>query len=1179
MAEQYLLDAVEGEAFQLLRDIVIKSCRERGMEEGNGEEHVEDALLKLATRLDQSNKESMLGQIQDLVDSLAAKRPFLRILRNKEEDTAVRRSQSSRPPANYQAYLSLVAVIYRHLPPDSAQYLWDNTTFTGAVLDSRGAWSGPALWDMLSAISSGSLCASKAFERIKDTRFQFSLLFKFYQHRCDIMPHLYDPIKSSRTASLDSMSAEDVEICKGWTSVLATVVRSSPLARSALLQSKPHPLQMLFDFVNCDIPLELKATIFEAITAFCVRTSERTDDDVLSRAVESYERISYTDGGLDARYLDASRVPAPIGWIAKMEYSEQDLNTYPLTRAYIRFLTTLLPAPASASDLPPSSRPRLTNTLRRGTAYILDRVLLSPNPRRYARDCERWDMLADISTFIEQALLGFNMGELLTQVNSRAIGQIAVSLSEEAGFSILLRLLSETNIFNVLAGIVDQAGNAPLPRLPRVNDALLSVLRIYHRILDIQLVFSDFLLLTLSDPTRTSSAAFRRPIGLQSLDQHLLVHLSNVTAIAVLIGDDNLEVSLISTKIMSALAASPIFSRSDVFRGEYSTSVNRLAGIIDASDDSILIAQGFCRRMEGDGTDIEPQQSTEIADAVCKGTLNPRIIESLPLVIRSAILDLLIEGTSQDAAGPNLAHFLLGFDFKGSDFGLKDPRSSESRVSCLHVLLDQLDRGADNGASSSIRLVSLHPVLAAKSAQSIYQLFSHSFTARSSMSYAVSVAGFSTRQLAALPRLCPSTSDQSGTGRGFATVSDFEVATSADTLVAFLEFQRWILSSVALEAFAYDGNGASASQLAASLFQDTIDEEVQEDEVLQGKRPPLIIDILSSVDTQWREELPDVVGENRPLEFYGTFDFDQYKRPDAEWWNLTSLERGLQAFRRHLERNGAVTAGTSTKAIEAEGDYIVQRLGTRNRETEISIAKGNFLTAWNEALKVSLALLFQHVSDETQELVLFELLDALLDRLDTNQPPGVLEIICESVLVSMTSLIHVLMDFEGINLPVDRLGSILRKVIDAVVRPNTIENARGNLYAAITQYFQLLTVSTSIADEASVVASTIGRESVLQSDSSGFQRATIQVIESKKDRLLAAVCRDAMDDRDVWKTECFTLLGGLAAICHSERDRQILSPLMKDGFLPAFVRSIKDREIALQECLSPGSRTSNDQRF
>jgi nuclear pore complex protein Nup205 len=1047
----------------------------------------------------------------------------LRNLRNKEED-APRRSQVAPPPAHFQDYLWLASAVYRSLPPDSAEELWENTAFTSAVLDTRGSWPGPAYWDLMVAISTGPICAAKCYERIKDTRLQWSGLFKFYQHYTDIMPHLFEPIKSTRAASLDPMSMDEVEICKGWTKLLATVVQWSPLARIALLQAKTHPLQQLFELVNCDVPVDLKAVILQAITAFCKRTGDT--DDVPNKALDYYERISFADPTLDTRNLGSSRIPTPIGWIAKMEYAEQDLQSYPCSRAYIEFLTTLIPSTSAHST------PRLNNALRRGFYYIVDRVLCVD--RRYVKENEKWETLEAIFAFIEKALLAFNMSELVS-VASRSIGPIATALADEPGFLVLLRLLSELDIFESLALVIDHAAQMT-PRPAHVQRVLLSVLRIYQRVLDIQLVFSDVLLLTLSDPSRGST--FRRPLGLQSLDQYLLGRLSNVNAIALLVGDDDLAAALVSVKIIAFLSSSPVFSRSDVFRGEYSTSINRLAGIIDASDDSIRIAQGFCSRLDGDGQDLTAKEVADAQALVLDGS-GP----ADPLLVRHAILDLLLDGTT--SSRPNLAHFLLGFDYRAPEFGLQDPRSPESRLSCFHVVLRQL---------TEEHLFVIHPTCATKNAQLVHQLFAHPVTGRATMSYASSIADFFPRQLASLPRLIPpATKDAPDLG---VAVGREQVITTAEILVAFLEFQRWIVSSAALESFAFEGHGPSAERMAEILFED------EEDEEGSAVRPPLIISLVGNIDIQWQDTPNQEAARN--LEFFSGFDFDQFKRPDVDWWDLEALERSMQTFRRQLERQGAVQTGTP--AVAAEIEFVVRKLGAKNRETNVALAKGDLLTAWSEALKVSLTMLFRHVAEEQQEAVLFGLLDALLNRFEADLAPGVLEILCESVLVTVTTLVSVLSATDGVNLPVERLATVMRGILDAVTLPGVTETARGNLYASMSQYLQLVTQSHAVDDAAEVAS--LGGQFTLQAGAKGLRRATVSVLATK-DRFLSTLCRDAMDDRDVWKTECFALLGGIVSICHTQRERQILSPISANGFLALFVASIKDREIALSECLGP----------
>ncbi|GMK56981.1 hypothetical protein CspeluHIS016_0308210 [Cutaneotrichosporon spelunceum] len=1083
-AERHLQEAVNGQAFKFLTNLIAHL-----------EEEPEDPTTALATRSDPDNNTFIYRQLQKLVGWLAKQRHFLRGLKNKEEDVGVvRRSSNSAPVQNFQSFLTLMAAVYEHLPPDSATALWDESSFTGVVLDLRIAYPPDAFWDLMCAISKGPECASKCFEKFKETRLSWNALFKFYQHYIELMPPLYGTLKTTHQNSIEGMSHDEYLVADGWTRLLANVVRDSTIARGALLQIKPHPLQTLFDVVNCDIATDLKAAVFEAINAFVERRGDSADDDVVARAVDNYERVTFADPTLDVR--EGTRVPQPIGWMQRMELAEQDLGLYPLTRAYIGFLTSLMP----------SEKTRVNGALRRGAMYVIDRVLLGSRPQ--ASTAEQWSNYQTIMAFFDKALQTFDLTDLLSPARGTA-----AALSDQPGFLILLRILSEPSVFAPLADIVDGAVPMAPNRLRIANECLLRVLRIYHRILDIQLVFSDVLLLTLQ-----STTSFKRPLGFQSLDHLLLNRLSNVINIALSVGDPDDAVSFVSLKIIAALAQSPVFSSADMFHGVYAKVMNRLAGVIDSSDESIRIAQAFSSKLTEEGEDISPKYIALESNAVLRGENS----DHLPILIRTAIVDMLVDNTA-DAVGPNIAHFLLGFDFRARELGLQDPRAPGSRRSCLQVILEQLNEKPP--------IIQLHPVLAAKSAQLIYQLFAHPVTGPSAMAYTESYEGFPARQLGALPRTCPAVATDV-VGLGVASTYTDEVETSADVLVAYLNYQRFILASVGIQTFAFEGHGASSEYIAKQLFAD-------EDDEGEDQRPPLLIDLLSNIDIRFVEADTDAQLD-KTLEFYYNFNFDQYKQPGTDLFDLDVLARALKSTRRQLERQGAVIQGTSADAMAKEAQYILARLAFKNRQNEIFVAKGDFLEAWNEMLKVVLALLFHYVPEDRQEVLLFELLYAILDRMSADLPPGVLDLLSEAALMSVHTLMTALSTLESSNLPLDQMSAVLTKIIDAVLKPGTTEIVRGNLYASITQYLQ-----------------------IVPKDDSALRRSAISDLGARKDRFIPLLCRDAMDMRDVWKTECFSLLASIADL----GDHSILAPLITNRFLAQFVRSIKDRELQLQECL------------
>lgn len=1067
--------------------------------------------------------------MHSIVTSVTGRKTLLRTLRTKEEDVAFRKSQLISSSAHFSALLAFVTTVYALLPVDSAQSLW-KSHLIDIVLDNQDVRPSPAAWELLQAISSGATCAQYADERLMGHKFSFDSLFVFYKDHLERIPRLYEDFKtSSRPKEYRQLPLLDVQRFLLWTPLLANVVRSSPVVRTRLLQRKPHPFQVMFEVINSEIDVEIKAVVLDAITAFCVPTDEAADNEVFAKAAEFYDKVTYPDNKTDPR--SDGKTPLPVGWLNRVDIAEQELRSYPLTRAHLRFLTALLSA-------------RHWDALKvpyRAVDLVFNQFALL-RERTFAQPTEQWQFLDDVLAFVEKALIRFDLTDLLTP-HSHNIYDVAWELYEHPGFKVLLRILSDRDkeVFRVLSTVIDTVPN--LDRSPTQNKSLLRVLRIYHRVLETQLIFTDVLLLSIDHaPTKRYNA--RRPADMKPLDYRLLNHPPNIIAIALLANDTDIEVSFLGVKILIALAASPIFNELDRFRGDYTRNINRLAGIIDASDDSIRIAQGFCVLLSQSETasDLAPTEAAKLERHGLAGELKEADVHSLPFVIRSSLLDLLIDGTTVDSS-PNIAHFLLGFEFKGHDFTLQDPHSPSSRYSCLQIIMDQL-RNDDQ----DISLVSVHPLLAGKTARLVYQLFSAPLTSQATMSYSAAIQSFSASQLDVLPLVCPVTS---GPGAGTVHSQRHVVETTADALVAFLDFQRYIIACVALETHANEGRNAAAQVIATNLFgQD-----------LQTGGDPIIVQILANVDLVWHENIP----EAGPLEFYASFDFDQFKRDGIEWFDLESLRRALRAEKLQQEKSGHV----SGRAMEAEAEYLLHRLAIKNRETQINMAKGALLTAWADVLKVAIGRLFlQHIPEEQQEGLLFGLLDAIFARIEGDVSPGVLDILSESVLITMNTLQSVLLEYDGLNLPVDQLCNVLGRLVNLAARPGTTENARGNLYASVSQYLSLLTIPT-YDDRVSVTASVTDLE-----PPSELQRKTFSILAPRRDRFLAVLSRDALDVRDVWKTQCFALLAALVLACATDRDRLCLMPLWKDGYLSLFVRGIKDREIPLQECLTAEAGTS-----
>ena len=303
-ADQYLFEGVGGEAFQFLREYVVEVRRNRELEVLDERETNVDVLAKLASRTDNGLDDSLLEEIETLIRVLAAKKNFVRNLKNREEDLAVRRSQTGPAPTNYQAFLYLIASVYQTLEPDSAVALWEDITFISTIFDQRSDHPPLAFWDAVSAIARGKICAGKAQEKSND-RFSWAGLCQLHGYYYNLLPHLFEPITTNRQISLNPIEQRDVDLYKGWTTFISTIAEYSPMARNTLLQAKPYPLQILFNSMNCELPLDVKAVIMSTIAAFTKRTSDALDEDTINNAVMFYEQVTYSDPGLDTRHIIA----------------------------------------------------------------------------------------------------------------------------------------------------------------------------------------------------------------------------------------------------------------------------------------------------------------------------------------------------------------------------------------------------------------------------------------------------------------------------------------------------------------------------------------------------------------------------------------------------------------------------------------------------------------------------------------------------------------------------------------------------------------------------------------------------------------------------------------------------------------------------------------------------------
>lgn len=688
-------------------------------------------------------------------------------------------------------------------------------------------------------------------------------------------------------------------------------------------------------------------------------------------------------------------------------------------------------------------------------------------------------------------------------------------------------------------------------------------LRIIYRVISIQAMYLEVLLPLLSQHNNTIPGIGRidLPSSLNTLDQQLLFAHDTIIQLALYVNALDDETALLAVKIIAALAKSPHFNTADGFTNHYKRRMNRLTGIIDSSDESLRILSGFVKLLEVDTPESEVDEDG-VEGLLSEGAQDMHLSQAS----RSVVLDLLIENTKLSAPAPNIAHFLLGFNLHStspSEIEIEDPLNQSTKVSCLHVIFSLLGQGISDD-DDDMPLFIRHPVLAEKCYRLIYQLTISELTSNATLRYLRNHEDFFYRQLQALP-IKQTSHSAASQPVGWVRYGDGSVLqTTATSLASFLRFRGWLLDIVALELHALTNASQMqrVNRLVEVLFSDTqqfegLENENEFGEVMEHNQTQFdqslikILDLYQSLDLDY---VDDETSTDISVTFFSGVDLSTCLKTDEHGsiiYDFKSLLTLLSGYRRHLSKSGVIASPTQHEQVKGEIKEIVRFLSADNRRRQVHYARQFNLESWRRILDIILSKCFEVIGADRRENVLLSIISTILPKLSsTDVSPATLELLSSVVLslitklrVTFSSLSEADLDERLYTMPNDRLGSVLRQVIEVIVKPGTTVIVRGNLYSVLHNYLQIVNIqSMSHAN--------------LESDSQFL-------LESSFQQLIPIICRDCVDGSEVWKTVAFSVLDGLVALSTKNGSHAPLNIIVKHGFLRNFIQSVKDGEDVL----------------
>ncbi|SOV04102.1 related to nucleoporin [Ustilago sp. UG-2017a] len=621
--------------------------------------------------------------------------------------------------------------------------------------------------------------------------------------------------------------------------------------------------------------------------------------------------------------------------------------------------------------------------------------------------------------------------------------------------------------------------------------------------------------------------------------------------------------------------------------------------------------------------------------------------------IQIAIVNLLLAGTELNQPAPNVVHLLLGYDLRAvrpEEQVIIDPDAQTAPPSAIHAILALLRPESDGEGASFLSLAERSPGFAEKCCALILRLCTHPLTSAATLRYLRTKEDFVVQQLRSLSLLPAerATLTASSAALGLVQFADGQaIETTVDRVTASLRMRASLLELTALELHSLLNAGmqSRAARVVAALFgfNSTVgggsgldaDDSVDEDDLLLGTERDFrlgaggaevrtfggvrFLEILQSLDFEWYDDR-EALGQN--ISVITAEQLELAKRPDAavgpRLYDLGAVLAILVREKTLLQQKGSLRDAGQANPFLEQAAFVLQWASAQNAKKAVAFSRRRVLQAWRHTLDMVLARAAGLLRTEVRSSLMFDCLSELLPRISApSTDVGGLDVpsadlVAGAVLSLLTSLRQHrtelttgALDLESVDaLPVDRLLTTLRALIDSVLRLETTTLARGNLYSALINLLQLVksgngpdaSGEAGVNDGASIVMTdldetmSVGGVSTTttnifggRAQTSSLEARTRTLLLSHAERLMDVLGRDALDASDLSKTIAFTLLDKLCALdapsSSSTSSRRggsrCLDLLDRKGYIKSFVTALRDSDLALQETLRPDPASLN----
>ncbi|KAF8773925.1 Nuclear pore complex protein Nup205 like protein [Argiope bruennichi] len=1004
---------------------------------------------------------------------------------------------------------------------------------------------------MLTSLSNSPACAHNCFTMLKMNGRNgsgqgsivswdhfFATLHRYYNSLHEEVPSALDrQYTYPQRMHSKGITPQEVQGLIAVLQLISQVVRLDEIARITLAENPQLPTVVILGLVTCSIPATLKAALINCLAAFA----------------ESPEIALNIWQGLEMAQIiptvKSLTVYHPSGILMELEEVETRMEEYPVTRAMLSLLDSLLNHPYPSNLGSGSRQPGIEPYLQ----FVRESVLLRCNSRAYKTGGEKWKIMALCFKILEKVLKTSNFQ------SPNAASKSSV------GMSILSQMLQDSGLLRTVLFILDEGVRvldqyASVPGQSNLEECTLLALKLVQATLIKQEPFLQQVRDSGFDLLVTSLENLLLNINPRSGQaDHLLVIAKYVTYNAFIP-----KHSLYSITILYALCTSIQISQ-------------HLVGVFDSdSIESEILLKGFVEMLEVDASGDEDESEDTTIQTRNKA--------------RQQLLQLILKCLRQP--GPNLSHYLLGFNLRKpiSQTEIQEPGVMGSKRTCLHAILSFLDSGSySNTCPSNVYNA---PRSAEFAYQLIYVLCTNNDTSGSTLRYLRSTHDFLFRHLQFLPFK-------------FAGNNDIKILRQQSWLLRTLAVELRITSA--------HHQRSHVQRLLSSLLDDkppiesgTLDASLEPSfgisnitsysfmKPTSGTSRRKLMQILDHISFQ--HSLPIIPGweyfENAEVE--RVLKECEIQEPDCP--RLIDVE---ELHNRLSEE----TIGLQNASFLGQRPVMMQEISkvleyavSCNEARESIFAKRLLFDAWRQVTEVLLiACPLEMLGTEKKDQMVLEVSQELLtkimqpDVLPELMPPasGVILTLMSTLRHSMVAslLKPVNQSLSSINnntfdphvaeasmIPLTHHSSllaVLRAVIDCLLKTGTgFQRVRANFYSAFLNLLCIVQKPQDIqASTPKGVASSILDQ---ESEAKKLRTEYMEVILSSGETITEIICRDACTGHDITKMLSLAVLDVVVSL---DTQQQWLAFLVSKGYLRHILDSLSKDDEELQNLFNRNSNT------